>query len=93
MNNQNPNNANQWNVENYEDRVKDYRTELRRNNQEATAEGWFERVKENVSDAWEDTKDAASNAWEKTKDWADDAWETTKDKAEDVKSEIRKSTN
>ena len=48
----------------------------------AAQEGWFERVKENISDTWEDIKDGASDAWEKTKD-----------ASEDVKAEWRKKTN
>ncbi|MBF5026476.1 hypothetical protein [Planobacterium oryzisoli] len=93
-----------WTVNEYADRAKDYIRESRRNNQEPTMEGWYERAKANVSEAWEDTKDAVSNAWENTKDFADDAWDNTKDAAhdasnatrdaaEDVKTEWKKSTN
>ena len=82
-----------WTVNDYAEKAKEYIREQRDKNEDATQEGWLDRVKNNVSDAWEDTKDAASNAWESTKDWADDAWDKTKDAAEDVKSEIRKSTN
>lgn len=71
-----------WKTEEYADRAKDYIREQRAKNEEPTAEGWLERAKANVSDAWEDTKDAASDAWEKTKDWT-----------EDVASEVRKATN
>ena len=71
-----------WKAENLADRAKDYINERRNNDEEATAEGWMERAKHNLSDAWEDTKDAVS-----------DAWENTKDAAEDVKAEIRKKTN
>lgn len=74
---------NQWNVENYEDRVKDYRSEYRKRNQNPTEEGWMERVKENVADAWEDTKDAASEAWQKTKNWVDDTWDSATNERED----------
>ena len=42
----------------------------------------MERVKSNISDAWDDIKDKA-----------DEAWENTKDAAEDVKAEWRKKTN
>ena len=73
-----------WTVNDYADRAKDYIREQRDNNLEPTAEGWMERAKANISDAWEDTKDAVSNAWEDTKDWADDAWDNTKDAANDV---------
>lgn len=83
----------QWKANEYADRAKDYIREQREKNQEATQEGWMNRVKENVSDAWENTKDAANEAWENTKDWADKTWEKTKDAAEDVKSEVRKATN
>ena len=99
MDNQDYNNAEnavnevKWTTNEYADRAKDYIRESRRNNTEATAEGWLERAKANVSEAWEDTKDAVSNAWENTKDWADDAWEDTKDTAEDAKAEVRKATN
>lgn len=89
-NSENPTN---WNVENYENRLRDYRNETKENNQPITEQGWLDRVKDNVSDAWEDTKDAASEAWQKTKNWTEDAWENTKDAAEDVKAEVRKSTN
>ena len=82
-----------WTVNDYADRVKDYIREQKENNAEPTAEGWLERAKANVSDAWEDTKDAVSDAWEKTKDFADSAWEETKDKAEDAKAEVKKATN
>lgn len=82
-----------WKMDQYADRVKDYIREQKEKNEEPTQEGWFERVKDNVSEAWENTKDAASEAWENTKDWADDAWDKTKDAAEDVKAEVRKSTN
>lgn len=93
-----------WNVNDYADRAKDYIREQRENNLEPTMEGWYERAKENVSEAWEDTKDAVSNAWEETKHWADKAWDNTKDTAndladaardtaEDVKAEFNKRTN
>lgn len=82
-----------WTVNDYADRAKDYIREQKENNAEPTAEGWLERAKANVSDAWEDTKDAVSDAWEKTKDFADSAWEETKDKAEDAKAEVKKATN
>lgn len=71
-----------WKADEYADRAKDYIREQKEKNVEPTAEGWLERAKENVADAWEDTKDAVSDAWEKTKDWAEDA-----------KAEIRKATN
>ena len=86
-------NETKWTVNNYADRAKDYIREQKENNAEPTAEGWLERAKANVSDAWEDTKDAVSDAWEKTKDFADSAWEETKDKAEDAKAEVKKATN
>lgn len=71
-----------WTVNDYADRAKDYIREQRAKNEEPTSEGWLERAKDNISDAWEDTKDAASEAWEKTKDWSEDA-----------KAEVRKATN
>ena len=71
-----------WTVNDYADRAKDYIREQKENNAEPTAEGWLERAKANVSDAWEDTKDAVSDAWEKTKDLAEDA-----------KAEVKKATN
>ena len=86
-------NEGKWTVNDYADRAKDYIREQKENNAEPTAEGWLERAKANVSDAWEDTKDAVSDAWEKTKDFADSAWEETKDKAEDAKAEVKKATN
>lgn len=88
MNNQNPNSKNPngqrpiWNVENYEDRVKDFRSECRRRNENPTEENWMQRVRENVSDAWEDTKDAASEAWENTRNWVDDTWQSVANKDE-----------
>lgn len=82
-----------WTVADYADRAKDYIREQREKNVEPTAEGWYERAKDNVSDAWETTKDAVSDAWEKTKDFADGAWDKTKDAAEDAKAEINKATN
>ena len=75
-------NETKWTVKDYADRAKDYIREQRDKNTEPTADGWMERAKDNVSDAWEDTKDAASDAWEKTKDWSEDA-----------KAEVRKATN
>ena len=71
-----------WTVEDYADRAKDYIREQREKNVEPTAEGWYERAKDNVSDAWE-----------KAKDFADGAWDKTKDAAEDAKAEINKATN
>ena len=71
-----------WKAEELAEKAKDYINEKRENDEEATHEGWLERAKNNISEAWEDTKDAASNAWE-----------NTKDAAEDVKAEIRKKTN
>ncbi|UBB89184.1 hypothetical protein J4771_09940 [Candidatus Kaistella beijingensis] len=82
-----------WTVNDYADRAKDYIREQKEKNAKPTAEGWLERAKENVSEAWEDTKDAVSDAWEKTKDLADNTWEKTKDAAEDAKAEVRKATN
>lgn len=75
-------NKGKWTVDDYADRAKDYIREERDRNATPTAEGWMERAKENVSDAWEDTKDAVSDAWEQTKDWSEDA-----------KAEVRKATN
>jgi hypothetical protein len=72
----------QWTANSYADRAKDYIREERNRNAEPTREGWMERAKENIADAWDDTKDAVSDAWEQTKDWTEDA-----------KSEVRKSTN
>jgi uncharacterized protein YjbJ (UPF0337 family) len=71
-----------WKFEDLTEKAKDYINETRANDEEATHEGWLDRVKNNISDAWEDTKDAASDAWEKTKDLSEDA-----------KAEIRKKTN
>ena len=71
-----------WKAEDLADRAKDYIKDTRANDEEATHEGWLDRAKDNVSDAWEDTKDAASDAWEKTKDWSEDA-----------KAEVNKATN
>lgn len=71
-----------WKAEDLADRAKDYINERRAQDEEATAEGWMERAKNNIADAWDDTKDAVSNAWE-----------NTKDASEDVKAEIRKKTN
>ena len=71
-----------WTVNDYADRVKDYIREQKEKNVEPTAEGWMERAKHNIADAWDDTKDAVSEAWEKAKD-----------AAEDVKAEVRKATN
>lgn len=71
-----------WTVNDYAERAKDYIREQKEKNVEPTAEGWLERAKANVQDAWEDTKDAVSDAWEKTKDWTEDA-----------KAEVRKATN
>lgn len=71
-----------WTVNDYAERVKDYICEQKEKNEAPSKEGWLERAKENMKDAWEDTKDAASDVWEKTKDWT-----------EDVKAEIRKATN
>ena len=71
-----------WTVNDYAERAKDYIREQKHKNAEPTADGWMERAKENVSEAWEDTKDAVSDAWEKTKDWSEDA-----------KAEVRKATN
>ncbi len=86
-----------WTINEYADRAKDYIREQKEKNTEPTEEGWMERAKANVSDAWEDTKDAVSDAWNKTKDWADENWEKTKDAAkdagEDVKAEFNKRTN
>lgn len=83
----------QWKVDEYAERAKDYIREQRAKNLEATEQGWLDRVKENVSEAWEDTKDAANDAWKNTKNWADETWEKTKDAAEDAKAEVRKATN
>lgn len=83
----------QWKANEFADRAKEYIREQRAKNEEPTAEGWFERAKANLADAWEDTKDAISDAWENTKDFADEAWEKTKDAAVDVKAEIEKKTN
>lgn len=99
MDNQNLNRAEnaidkaQWKIDNYADRARDYIREQREKNLEPTAEGWTERAKANISDAWEDTKDAVADAWDKTKNWADDAWDATKDVAHDAKNEIDKATN
>ncbi|MFC6268790.1 hypothetical protein [Frigoriflavimonas asaccharolytica] len=71
-----------WKAEDLADRAKAYINEKRDNDEEATHEGWLERAKDNVADAWEDTKDAVSNAWEGTKDAAVDA-----------EAEVKKATN
>jgi uncharacterized protein YjbJ (UPF0337 family) len=82
-----------WTVNDYADRAKDYIREQRNNNLEPTAEGWLERAKDNVADAWEDTKDAVSDAWENTKDWTEDAWDDTKDAADDVADKTKDTWN
>ena len=82
-----------WTVNDYAERAKDYIREQKEKNAEPTEEGWMERAKENISDAWDDTKDAVSDAWEKTKNWSENAWDKTKDAAEDAKSEFNKATN
>ena len=82
-----------WKANEYAEKAKDYIREQKEQNAEPTQEGWLNKVKENVSDAWEDTKDAANDAWENTKNWADETWEKTKDAAEDVKAEVKKNTN
>lgn len=69
-------------LNNYADQVKAYIKDQKEKNQEPTQEGWFETLKSNASEAWDDVKDAASEAWEKTKDFA-----------VDVESEIKKKTN
>ncbi|WP_082474668.1 hypothetical protein [Chryseobacterium sp. Leaf201] len=71
-----------WKVEELADRAKDYINEKRNNDQEAQQEDWFDRVKNNASDAWDNIKDKANDAWEKTKD-----------ASEDVKAEWNKKTN
>ncbi len=71
-----------WKVEELADRAKDYINEKRNNDQEAQQEDWFDRVKNNASDAWDTIKDKANDAWEKTKD-----------ASEDVKAEWNKKTN
>lgn len=86
-------NETKWTVNDYADRAKDYIREQRDRNETPTAEGWMDRAKENISDAWEDTKDAVSNAWEQTKNWTEDAVDDAKDAGEDVKAEWNKSTN
>ena len=75
-------NTTKWKVEDYAQRAKDYINEERNNDREATHEGWLDRAKNNVSDAWESTKDAANDAWEKTKDLSVDA-----------EAEVKKATN
>lgn len=75
-------NKTKWKVEEYADKAKAYINEERSNDREATKEGWLDRAKDNVSDAWENTKDAAHDAWEKTKDLSEDA-----------KAEVKKATN
>ncbi|STC99684.1 hypothetical protein [Chryseobacterium carnipullorum] len=69
-------------IEDLADKAKDYINEKRDNDQEASQEDWFDKVKNNASDAWDDIKDKANDAWEKTKD-----------AAEDVKAEWNKKTN
>jgi len=71
-----------WKISDLADKARDYINEKRSNDEEATQEDWMERVKSNISDAWDDIKDKA-----------DEAWEKTKDAAEDVKAEWRKKTN
>ena len=88
MENQDYNNAEnavdkaQSKLNDYADQVKAYIKEKKEKNEEPTQEGWFESLKSNVSDAWDDIKDSASDAWEKTKDFA-----------VDVEAEIKKKTN
>lgn len=66
----------------YAEQVKSYIREQKANNQEPTQEGWYENLKSNINEAWDDVKDTASEAWEKTKDFA-----------VDVEAEIKKKTN
>ncbi|AZI41311.1 hypothetical protein EIB74_13230 [Epilithonimonas vandammei] len=80
-------------VNEYAAKARNYIEEQKRKNEEPTREGFFDNLKSNLADAWEDTKDFADKAWESTKDTANDAWEKTKDAAEDVKAEVRKATN
>ena len=64
------------------DKARDYINRQRANDQEATQEGWFESLKNEVADGWESVKDHANDAWEKAKDLAVDA-----------EAEIKKRTN
>lgn len=86
------NNA-KWTVNDYADRAKDYIREQRDRNETPTAEGWMERAKDNISDAWEDTKDAVSDALKKLKIGLKTFVDNVKDAGEDVKAEWNKSTN
>lgn len=83
----------QWKANEYAERAKDYIREQKRNNMEPTQEGWMERARENVADAWEDTKDAVSDAWKKTKNWTENAWEDTKDAASDAADKTKQAWN
>ncbi|GJN60134.1 hypothetical protein [Elizabethkingia anophelis] len=76
-------------IGNLSDKVKSYIDQKKNENEEPTKEGFFAHLKQQVSDAWEDTKDAAENAWESTKNFADDAWDKTKDAANDIQDNIK----
>lgn len=49
-------------IGNLSDKVKSYIDQKKNENEEPTKEGFFAHLKQQVSDAWEDTKDAAAPA-------------------------------
>jgi len=54
-----------YSAESFSQQAKDYISDMRTQNQEATKDGFMAQAKKSAHDVWEQIQDMASNAWDK----------------------------
>nr|WP_315033775.1 prevent-host-death protein [uncultured Chryseobacterium sp.] len=56
-----------YGVEGYSKQVKDYLSEMKRKNQEATKQGFMSHAQKSTKEVWEEMQEMASEAWDNHK--------------------------
>lgn len=75
-----------WNLDNLAQKANDFLQEFKEKNLQPDKNEWFERVKNNISDTWEDVKDSAQNVWDKAQEEVSSTIDNIRD-AEDKKTD------
>lgn len=68
-----------WSIDNLAQKANEFVQEFKQKNLEPDRNEWFERVKNNVSDTWDDVKDAAQNVWDKTQEEISSAFDKNRE--------------
>lgn len=61
-----------YSVESYSQQVKDYISDMKKRNQEATKQGFMAQVQKSAKEVWAEIQKIASEAWEKNKNHSDE---------------------